>query len=76
MKTAMQEAIKEIAELCSSPSDTPTYTQIFKVLGSKLEKEKEQIETVFNDGANWELYGSNITQKQRAEKYYNEIFNI
>jgi hypothetical protein len=43
MKTAMQEAIKEIAELWSSPSDRPNYTQIFKVLESKLEKEKEQI---------------------------------
>lgn len=43
MKTAMKEAIKEIAELWGSPSDSPNYTQIFKVLESKLEKEKEQI---------------------------------
>jgi hypothetical protein len=43
MKTAMQEAIKEIAELWGSPSDRPTYSQIFKVLEDKLEKEKEQM---------------------------------
>lgn len=49
MKTAMQEAIKEIAELWSSPSDTPTYTQIFEVLISKLEKEKEQNGNKIND---------------------------
>lgn len=32
MKTAIEIAEKEIAELWSSPSDQPTYTQIFKVL--------------------------------------------
>lgn len=38
------------------------------------EIEKEQIEKSFNDGAYWELYGSNITQIERAEKYYNETY--
>jgi hypothetical protein len=42
-QTAVQQAIKEIAELWSSPSDTPTYTQIFNVLENKLEMEKQQI---------------------------------
>lgn len=41
-QSAMQIAIKEIAELWSSPSDTPTYTQIFNILENKLEMEKEQ----------------------------------
>ena len=50
----MQEAIKEIAELWSSPSDRPNYTQIFKVLESKLEKEKEQIIDAYIEGGNWD----------------------
>jgi len=37
MKTAIAQAKKEIAELWSSPSDTPTYTQIFEVL-DRIEK--------------------------------------
>ena len=32
MKTAIEIAEKEIAELWGSPSDQPTYTQIFEVL--------------------------------------------
>ena len=57
MKTAMQEAIKEIAELWGSPSDRPTYSQIFKVLEDKLEKEKEQIKPLIDaleDIKNWD----------------------
>ena len=68
MKTAMQEAIKEIAELWSSPSDTPTYTQIFEVLESKLEKEKEQIINAYIEG----YCATHITVD--SEQYYNETF--
>lgn len=72
MKTAMQQAIKEIAELWSSPSDTPTYTQIFKVLESKLDKEKEQIKDAFFSGCQ-----SERQLKPRVkcwEDFYNETF--
>ncbi len=64
MKTAMQEAIKEIAELWSSPSDTPTYTQIFNVLESKLEKEEKQIIDAIDNGVHY----------SSPEAYYNETF--
>lgn len=67
-QTAMQQSIKEIAELWSSPSDTPTYTQIFNVLENKLEMEKQQIVDAYNDG-----YFD--TKNWRAEQYYNETFN-
>ena len=42
-----------------------------------LTKEKEQreelIKKAFTDGAEWELYGSDLTQEERAEQYYNEV---
>jgi Trp operon repressor len=42
-----------------------------------LTKEKEQreelIKRAFTDGANWELYGDDKTQKERAQQYYNEV---
>ena len=66
----MQEAIKEIAELWSSPSDRPNYTQIFKVLESKLEKEKEQIMDSYLQGSFDD--GPNITN---SEQYYNQTYN-
>jgi hypothetical protein len=38
------------------------------------EMEKEQIRKSFSDGAQWELYGSDLTHEERSEEYYNEIF--
>jgi hypothetical protein len=38
------------------------------------EKEKEQIKETFSDGANWELYGFQLSSEDRAELYYNEKF--
>ena len=68
MKTVMQQAIEEIAELWSSPSDRPNYTQIFKVLESKLEKEKEQIINAW-------IATDNKLQRLAAEQYYNQTYN-
>ena len=67
MKTALQQAIKEIAELWSSPSDQPTYTQIFNILESKLPIEKQQI----IDAYETDIY--NVPLKD-GEQYYNETF--
>lgn len=75
MKTAMQEAIKEIAELWGSPSDKPTYSQIFKVLEDKLEKEKEQIEETFDNGFYHALYCRADETQLDGEDYYNEKYN-
>lgn len=38
------------------------------------EMEKEQIKKSFSDGAQWELYGSDLTYEERAEHYYNKTF--
>jgi hypothetical protein len=38
------------------------------------EMEKEQIRKSFSDGAQWEIYGSDLTHEERSEEYYNEIF--
>ncbi len=50
MKTAIEIAEKEIAELWSSPSDQPTYTQIFEVLERVKPIFKEQIIEAYSDG--------------------------
>jgi hypothetical protein len=76
--TAMQELLKELIEVSQigeNPFIKTTVNIIIDMAENKLEKEKEQLKTSFSDGASWELYGSNITQEERAEKYYNEVFN-
>ena len=54
------------------------YKHLMKVCSYLLTKEKEQregeIKKAFTDGANWELYGDDKTQEERAEQYYNEVF--
>jgi len=71
MKTALQQAIKEIAELWSSPSDQPTYTQIFNILESKLPIEKQQIIDAYETAMETDIY--NVPLKV-GEQYYNETF--
>jgi hypothetical protein len=39
-----------------------------------IEMEKEHIRKSFSDGAQWELYGCDLTHEERSEEYYNEIF--
>lgn len=63
--TPMQEAKKQIAELWSSPSDQPTYSQIFEILESLLPKEKQGYEDAFNNGLNCQVSGAT------GEEYYN-----
>jgi len=48
-----------------------TFEQIFE---QAKEMEKEQIKKSFSDGAQWELYGSDLTYEERAEQYYNITF--
>jgi hypothetical protein len=36
--------------------------------------EKKQIQKAFSDGAEWELYGSDIPADERAESYYNQNY--
>lgn len=73
-ETAMQEAIKEIAELWSSPSDTPTYTQIFNVLESKLEMEKQRAIEFAKHCLDKAKDLDIITAHSKAEQYYNETY--
>jgi hypothetical protein len=76
MKTAMQLAIKEVADLWGSPSDTPNYTKIFEVLESKLEMEKQQIEDAYSNGRVDEQFkGTGASfYITKAEQYYNKTF--
>ena len=76
--TAMQELLNELNEVSQigeNPFIKTTVNLIIDMVEDKLSKEKKQIKTSFSDGANWELYGSNVTQEERSEKYYNELFN-
>jgi hypothetical protein len=80
-KTALQQAIIEIAELWSSPSDQPSYTQVFDVLKSKLPVEGQQIIDAYDQGSeagyelakNDDIYEGYKTKE--AEQYYNETFS-
>ncbi len=83
MKTALKEAISEIAYLWGSPSDTPNYTQIFKILEDKLEKEKQQIIDAYRIAAinntdldKWKFLSAEyfeISANQYFEKHFNKI---
>jgi len=75
--TTMQEAIKDIAELWGSPSDRPTYSQIFKVLEDKLEKEKEQIINDYRNGKvnGYDAINEGASYNVTAEEYYNQTYN-
>ena len=68
MKTALQQAIKEIAELWSSPSDQPTYTQIFNILESKLPIEKQQI--AIANSSRCYFYSCEETKEQIKELHH------
>ena len=72
MKTAMEELIEYIEEF--TPKNKTT-SGIWSKAKSLIELEKEQIKKTFNDGSSWELYGSDITHEERADKYFNEMFN-
>jgi hypothetical protein len=80
-KTALQQAIREIAELWSSPSDQPSYVQVFDVLKSKLPVEEQQIIDAYDQGSeagyelakNDDIYEGYKTKE--AEQYYNETFS-
>ena len=71
MKTALQQAIKEIAELWSSPSDQPTYTEIFNILEGKLPIEKQQIVEAYEEGQRAEAKQEFWT---KGNKYFTETF--
>ena len=73
MKTVLQELISKFEEI----KDLDFMVQVMILRGESwrlLEQEKEQLKIAFNDGASWKLYGSNITQDERAEKYYHDFF--
>jgi len=77
MKTAIEIAEKYIAELWSSPSDQPTYTQIFEVLERVKPIFEQQIIDAYNSG--WQ-YGflandrENVTPTKNSETYYNDTY--
>ena len=44
------------------------------IIKQAKEMENEQIRKSFSDGAQWELYGCDLTHEERSEQYYNETF--
>jgi hypothetical protein len=72
MKTAVEFYREELNALVSfKESKFKTEQEIFE---QAKEMEKEQIKKSFSDGAQWELYGSDLTYEERAEQYYNITF--
>ena len=66
---------KEIGLISFVPNADEEYTkEIFNIIQQAKEIEKEQIRKSFSDGAQWELYGCDLTHEERSEEYYNEIF--
>jgi hypothetical protein len=72
--TALQQAIKEIVELWSSPSDRPNYTKILEVLESKLEMEKQHIIDAFEIGYENGACVNEHNDFYHGGNYYNETF--
>jgi len=54
--------------------DSISMETIHNVFEQAEEMEKQQIKKSFSDGSQYELYGSDLTNQERAEQYYNEIF--
>ena len=77
MKTAIEEAIKEIRKMTDDKEVTFNFglTTAIEILKNKLPKEREQIESAFNQGMNFsEDYfepNSNLTESQN---YYETTF--
>lgn len=66
MKTAVCQLIEKMSleDVCKYSNE----------LAEAEEMHKEQIRKSFSDGAQWELYGCDLTHEERSEEYYNEIF--
>jgi hypothetical protein len=70
MKTAVEWLVENIDwQLLRN-----TKTHYNMIVEQAKEMEKEQIRKSFSDGAQWELYGCDLTYEERSEEYYNEIF--
>jgi len=71
MRSAMQNAIKEIVDLWSSPGDDPSYTKILEVLKKHIPEEKQQIIEAYHKG--YQHYKP-CYRINDAHDYYNETF--
>jgi len=73
MKTAIEIAEKEIAELWGSPSDQPTYTQIFEVLERVKPIFEQQIIDAFNEGYRNGEQETMVASKKDVSEYDDAI---
>lgn len=75
MKTAIEIAENEIAELWSSPSDQPTYSQIFGVLERVkpifeqqiIDAYETKIKTYINEDGNLDIKSGELFYKETFE---------
>lgn len=73
MKTAIQIAKTKIAELWSSPSDQPTYSQIFEILEESEPELKQQIIKAYDDAFKYVVGGGFVAKT--GEQYFEEVYN-
>jgi hypothetical protein len=82
MKTAVEWLIEQLTEVDYNCINKTFLKSNNSLAGYKMrelfkqavEMEKEHIRKSFSDGAQWELYGCDLTHEERSEEYYNEIF--
>jgi len=75
-RTPICQAQKRIAELWSSPSDRPTYSQVFQILDDLLPIEREAFEKAFDSGDYLidDGCGGNIQKYKNKEDYFDQTF--
>ena len=76
MKTPIQELIEHFTDAWSSPSDLWKPSKVIEKIESMLEKEKQLLEDVYEDGREEEYqYHINNIKPIDGEIYYNKTFN-
>lgn len=72
MKTPIQELIEHFTDAWSSPSDLWKPSKVIEKIESMLEKEKQFLENVFEDGREEEYqFHVNGLKQDTFEDYYN-----
>ena len=75
MKTPLQELIEHFTDAWSSPSDLWKPSKVIEKIESMLEKEKQLLKDVYEDGRGEEYeFFVNALKQDTFEEYYNNKF--
>ena len=75
MKTPIQELIEHFTDAWSSPSDLWKPSKVIEKIESMLEREKQLLKDVYEDGREEEYdFFVNALKRDSFEDYYNNIF--